>query len=130
MLTTLDGYADSFRVGKPSKANLFFLLGSILYLPPSILDVIWAKEESNESLNKDNEYSYIYSSNAAGDDDDDDPMYYTVLVVVATISYLINGILDMRDAYKETTTRQKQQQEVPNINLEFKYHFPSNRHSI
>ena len=31
-------------MGKPSNANIFFLIGSLLYIPPSVLDIIWAKE--------------------------------------------------------------------------------------
>ena len=75
--------------------NLLFLIGSILFLPPSILDIIWANEEEKEVV-------YDGDDDLSDDADDNDPIYYILMTFFATSCYLANGLLDMHAAYTET----------------------------
>ena len=84
---------------KASRSTLFFLIGSILYIPPSVFDIIWAIQDEKakqEGIEVDTYYDYD------GDDDGDssDPFYYRALLVCGATCYLINGLLDMRASYK------------------------------
>lgn len=72
--------------GKRMKANGYFLIGSILCLPPSIYDVIVKDEDEDDDDEADSD---------GGMDID----IFMILLILGTLAYFANGVLEMRIAY-------------------------------
>lgn len=75
----MEKHAYNHALLNRAKANLFFFMGSVLYIPVSI----WAVRAENQGLGS-----------------PDDHLTYVAILVAATLSYLSNGILETWLAYK------------------------------
>jgi hypothetical protein len=84
--------------GKRMKANGYFLIGSILCLPPSIYDVIVKDEDEDEE-----------ADNNGGMDID----IFMILLIFGTLAYFANGVLEMRIAYVDHEELRKMGVERP-----------------
>jgi hypothetical protein len=83
-----DDKESTEEINQRIKANRFFLVGSILYLPPTISDVL-----------------DVYHSNKNGNVDDDDgassSIVYYLFLVLAALSYMANGLTEAKMAYAD-----------------------------